>query len=293
MSISHLILLTHQALHVARYDCDTHTCSLHVQHPILHQVNAITALLTRLENLVHEYALAQTTYHARYVANHPLLDIDTKLFEKIKQQFGLLFEPIRQQDIQTLQVQTAKAVLQTHHNDIHPFCLLEIDAYSTSILFYQDGETRAKTFAIGIQTLCNEGNDLQAMRTVAQQQLLRKASIFIDTFIITQGGRPTNCIMHADAPQLITTFLDEKPINKAVSTLPANDTLRRASLEQAIHKLATMNAIEKQHYLGHHTQTLLASIVLCELLFDILDYTQCYISGHTLCEGVAQTFCDR
>lgn len=285
MPNTYILFLTEHVLRIAHYNCNTKTLLDYAQHSFSTDNSGINSLTKILSQTTQHTSFKHSNYYAYFFQADPLLAIEPELFTLIEQQYEILFTPISGDEMALRHLQAAQHVLHHQHKTIQPFCLLNIEQDATTIIFFQEGTHRAKRFEVGTLTL--KQNSLDKMRTLAQQQLLRKASIFIDTFIITQGGRPTSSFISGRAAFLIATFLEEKPLNETSSNAVTGYQLSRALLKQAVHKIESMDAISRAHYVGKYGNELLASIVITELLFEILDYSVSTLLGDTLCEGIA------
>lgn len=284
------------------YDCDSGTFgrtfeqSVNTTEPMQGTGRIDDAAVKRIIDALNEvdalYDLRTAHYHAVSTALISTASNSAEVFADIEAQTGVRFESIDEEREALFALTAVRARLEALEKPTDSLCMVNIGSESCTVTFYRFGEHVSKSFPVGIATVARQCQEVGEMRTFVQQAILREVYIFVDTFIITQGGRPINFVLSGEAPTVISALLQGMTYDDYDAHEINGYGMARASCERALKKMQAMDNMSRALYIGTGRETLMmAAVVLVEMFFDVLDYSQANVIVDGAREGVAIEYC--
>ena len=239
------------------------------------------------------FDLKNTPYHAVTTAAMRMAANSDAVLSRIAQETGIRFEIIDAEREAFFAMTAVRARLAKLGMDTESLCLIDIGGGSTEVIFYENGRSVSKSFPIGIVTVAQQCEDPGEIRTFVQQRLLRDVYIFVDTYIITKGGRPRTFVTTAGTPTTIAAFLQGMTYDSYDPAKINGYRLTKPACEQALQALLEMSEMERTLYVGVGREALIvAGVVIVELFYEVLDYNTSVVIDDGVREGVAIAYCE-
>jgi len=234
-----------------------------------------------------------TPYNAVTTEAMRMAQNSAEVLARIEAETGVHFEVIDADREAFFALTAVRARLTALGKQAESLCIIDIGGGSTEVIFYQHGERVSKSFPIGIVTVAQQCERPDEIRTFVQQKLLRDVYIFVDTYIITQGGRPLNFVLTSGTPTTIAAFLQGMTYDSYDAARVNGYGLSKASCERAMNALLAMDEMERTLYVGVGRESLIvAGIVIVELFYEVLDYSLATVVDDGVREGVAIAYCE-
>ena len=288
---------------VIEFDCATRTFGRKFERIVktadkMHETGriddeAVTRVIDALKAADAIFDFAATPYHAVTTAAMRMATNRDEVLERINAQTGVRFEIIDADKEADFALTAVRARLEALGKPSDSLCMIDIGGGSTEVIFYQHGERVSKSFPIGIVTVAQQCKTPDEIRTYVQQTLLRDVYIFVDTYIITQGGRPLNFVLSAGTPTTIAAFLQGMTYDSYDASRINGYGLSKGSCERALDALLQMDEMSRALYVGVGREALIvAGVVIVELFYDVLDYSLGIVIDDGVREGVAIDSCN-
>jgi len=285
------------------YDCDTKTFGREFERIVrtadrMHETGriddaAVERVITALKEADALFDFRNTPYKAVTTAAMRMAANSAEVLSRIEAETGVRFEVIDADREAFFALTAVRARLAAMGKPADSLCMIDIGGGSTEVIFYQHGERVSKSFPIGIVTVAQQCENPDDIRTFVQQTLLRDVYIFVDTYILTQGGRPLNFVLTAGTPTTIAAFLQGMTYDSYDPARVNGYGLSKASCERALNALLGMDEMSRSLYVGVGREALIvAGIVIVELFYDVLDYSLGIVVDDGVREGVAIAFCE-
>ncbi len=227
---------------------------------------------------------AVTTQAIRQAAN------SDDVLARIEKETGIVFSVISGEEEARLTLLAVKHRLEKLHYSAQKFVLVDIGGGSTEIIFHYGDQMLSKSFPVGIVTIAQKYEGLDAIRAALPQEMLEMqmfcAEIYatkgaVDAFIATAGTPTTVAAMKLG---LNYANYDAVKIN--------GTSLEKEELEKYLTKLLALpfNAREKVVGVGR-SDLIAAGILIHKQLFDIVEFESCLVIDDGLREGLALDNC--
>ena len=285
------------------YDCETRTFGREFERIVktadrLHETGridngAVARVIEALKDADAVFDFRNIPYKAVTTEAMRMAQNSTEVLAKIEAETGVRFEVIDADKEAFFALTAVRARLAALGKPADSLCVIDIGGGSTEVIFYQHGERVSKSFPIGIVTVAQQCERPDEIRTFVQQTLLRDVYIFVDTYIITQGGRPLNFVLTSGTPTTIAAFLQGMTYDGYDPSRVNGYGLSKASCERALNALLEMDEMARSLYVGVGREALIvAGIVIVELFFEVLDYSLSIVIDDGVREGVAIAYCE-
>lgn len=212
------------------------------------------------------------------------------VLEKIKKETGVVFEVISGDEEARLTLHAVKHRLSQLHHASRNFVLVDIGGGSTELIFHYEDEVLARSFPIGILTIAQTYNTLEAIH-----QALPDAMLGIEKFcaeIFSTKGHLNALVATAGTPTSVAAM----KLGQTYATYDASKingtTLTVDELDLYLEKLLAMPFKERETVVGTGRSDLIAAgILIFNHLFQILECDKCVVVDDGLREGVALEGC--
>jgi exopolyphosphatase / guanosine-5'-triphosphate,3'-diphosphate pyrophosphatase len=285
------------------YDCRTKTFGRQFERIVktadrMHETGriddgAVERVIDALKAADELFDLKKTPYHAVTTAAMRMAQNSEAVLARIARETGIGFEIIDADREAFYTLTAVRARLTRLGMDTESLCMIDIGGGSTEVIFYENGRSVSKSFPIGIVTVAQQCSDPDEIRTFVQQQLLREVYIFVDTYIVTKGGRPRTFVTTAGTPTTIAAFLQGMTYDSYDPAKINGYRLTKPACEQALQALLKMDEMERTLYVGVGREALIvAGVVIVELFYEVLDYNTSVVIDDGVREGVAIAYCE-
>ena len=285
------------------YDCETGTFGREFERIVktadrMHETGRIDAgaverVVDALRAADELFDLKKTPYHAVTTAAMRMAQNSDEVLARIAEETGIGFEIIDADKEAFYTLTGVRARLAQLGMETESLCMIDIGGGSTEVIFYENGRSVSKSFPIGIVTVAQQCSDPDEIRTFVQQRLLREVYIFVDTYIITRGGRPRTFVTTAGTPTTIAAFLQGMTYDSYDPAKINGYRLTKPACEQALQALLEMDEMERKLYVGVGREALIvAGVVIVELFYEVLDYNTSVVIDDGVREGVAIAYCE-
>ncbi len=232
----------------------------------------------------HATVKAVTTEALRQAANKEAV------LERIGKETGIFFRIISGEEEAKLTLLAVGHRLEKLHHSAKCFVLADIGGGSTELIFRYGNETFSKSFPVGIVTIAQRYETLDAIKKALVQEMLGMqmfcAQIYatrgpVDAFIATAGTPTTVAAMKLG--QNYETY-DAKKINGTI--------LAKNELDIYLQKLLALPFEAREEMVGTGRSDLIAAgILIFKQLYTIVECERCVVIDDGLREGVALEGC--
>ncbi|SFV60571.1 Exopolyphosphatase [hydrothermal vent metagenome] len=232
-----------------------------------------------------EKIVAVTTEAVRQASNQK------EVLEEIEDVTGVVFTVIDGDEEARLTLLAVKERLKTLPHAMDNFVLVDIGGASIEVVFNYGKKRVSKSFPIGIVTLAQSYEGLDAMEEALPLKML-EIEKFVKQMYATRGVSQS-FVATAGTPTTVASMklgltyetYDAKRINGI--------TLEKEELRFYLDKLLTMPFEEREMTVGTGRSDLIAcGILIYQELYSILNFQSCIVVDDGLREGVALDYCN-
>jgi exopolyphosphatase/guanosine-5'-triphosphate,3'-diphosphate pyrophosphatase len=212
------------------------------------------------------------------------------VLEKIKKETDVDFTVISGEEEARLTLLAVKHRLSLLHYAAQKFVAVDIGGGSTELIFHYQDEVIARSFPIGIVTMAQRYQTLEAIREALPDAMLGIEKFCVEMFVtkghigalVATAGTPTS-VAAMKLGQTYATY-DATKINGVTLTVD--------ELDFYLEKLLAMSFDKREETCGTGRSDLIAAgILIFKQLFGILECDRCIVVDDSLREGVALEGC--
>jgi exopolyphosphatase/guanosine-5'-triphosphate,3'-diphosphate pyrophosphatase len=252
---------------------------------------AVTRIVTALQEAQTQLNFNQPI-HAVTTQALRKADNQKAVLEEIKSKTGVAFEVIEASLEAELTLQAVLERLRLLHMASQRFVMVDIGGASTELAFYMHGETVVQSFPIGIVTMAQRFETLEAIRVAMEQEVAPLKSFYNN--VIEKHGNIERFIATAGTPTTVAAM--KLGLNShTYSADKINGTLLQLEeLELYLEKLLDMPFEEREFTVGTGRSELIqAGILIYKAIFEIVALNECVVVDDGLREGVALSWCEK
>ncbi len=214
-----------------------------------------------------------------------------EILQAIEADTGVVFEIISGDDEAKYTLLAVEHRLKTLDINPHAFVLVDIGGASTELIFSYRGDTITKSFPIGIVTIAQSYDDLEAMRHALPEVM--SAMIDFTTEVYSNYGRVEHFIATAGTPTTVAAM----KLRQTYATYDAEQIngmqLSVEDLDRELTHLLSLDFAQREFMVGVGRSDLIsAGILIFREIFQIVAMESCVVIDDGLREGVALQACN-
>jgi len=214
----------------------------------------------------------------------------SEVLATIFQETGVLFEVISGEEEALLTLNAVSFRLQKLHSPCDSFVLVDIGGGSTELSFVYKDETIIQSFPLGIVTLSQSYETLDAM-CQALPEKMKPIENFIES-LYRKHTKPASFVATAGTPTTLAAIQLGMSYAQYDATKINGTVLKKEMLRASLHRLLAMSQEERAYHVGTGREALImAGICIYEALFESLGFSSCMVIDDGLREGVALAMC--
>lgn len=209
---------------------------------------------------------------------------------QIKKETGVAFEIISGEEEARLTLLAVKHRLTKLQYASDSFILIDIGGGSTELIFHYENETISKSFPIGIVTIAQRYETLEAIQNALSKEMLEMQMFCAEVYAVK--GKVNSFVATAGTPTTVAAM----KLGQTYATYNAKKvngtSLERKELDIYLEKLLSLPFEEREITVGTGRSDLIAAgILLFKQLYTVLEFDRCVVIDDGLREGVALEVC--
>lgn len=234
-------------------------------------------------------------------SSHPIKAVTTEairrasnsseILVRIKKETGVVFDIISGDEEARLTLLAVQNRLTNLHYASDAFVLVDIGGGSTELIFHYGMETISKSFPIGIVTIAQTYENLDAIQKALPKEMIEMQMFCAEVY--DSKGKPSSFVATAGTPTTVAAMklgfnyetYDAAKIN--------GTSLQKEELDFYLKKLLSLPFEERETAVGTGRSDLIAAgILIYKQLYTLLEFEICVVVDDGLREGVALEMCN-